>query len=456
MSVAYGNGEFLVEDGPFGTYTSPDGKEWTNHPPTGLDGRLSSPVRFLNGQFLAGGTSGIGKFLSVSADGRTWRIGVDFGGNTPVLDIAYGKGRYVVSRFNGQPAILSADLKTLSYSKVEDGAPVRGITYGKGVFIGVATGIYFTADGLAWTEALAPIGDTVSGDGFFGVAYGGGQFVAVGRRSAGLPGNFKGVLYTSIDGKQWVPVTLESEPLFGVIFGGGRFVAWGENSILISEDGVNWTTEGNPGGLGAFAYGTGRFIALGADRSVRTAVVCGRRFQDVATDHRYCDSVEELARRQILNGYPDGTFRPDAPVTRAEMAKMLVLTQGLKPEPDKPLPFSDTAGHWATRDGYLQAAVDAGMINGFPDGTFRPDDPVTRAQAAKMVVAMRGMKPEAGPSYSDITGSEWFAGWVAAARNADLIGAGGYRSLWAAERFQGDASANRGESATILDNLSNN
>jgi amidase len=165
--------------------------------------------------------------------------------------------------------------------------------------------------------------------------------------------------------------------------------------------------------------------------------------------------VEQLTARQIIAGYPEGTFRPDAAVTRAEAAKLLVLTLGLKPEPQARVSFTDSARHWAAQAGYLQAVAAAGIINGFPDGTFKPDALVTRGELTKMVAAAAGLKPVSGGGYSDIRSNDWFAGWAGAARGADLIGTGGYHALWGGAEFRGDSPASRGDAAILLDNLAN-
>ncbi|MDB4894160.1 MAG: hypothetical protein JWN15_422 [Firmicutes bacterium] len=450
LGVIYGKGQFLVTDRMAGTYTSSDAKAWTSHAPT----PWISPIKFLNGRFFGGGTTGNGKYLAVSDDGLAWRTGTDSWAMAPVADVAYGKGRYVMGLFNGVPTMISSDLKTMTYSQSPVIGPMRGVTYGKGLFVGAADGMYYSADGLTWTEAVPPLGAPASGDGFTDVVYGGGRFVAVGLTGMAT-GTVKGVLYTSTDGKRWAQAPIDATGLYGVAFGGGRFVAFGPKSIITSEDGEHWTAEANGSGAMTFAYGAGKFVAVAPDRTVMAAAVCGSRFPDVAAGHSACDAVEALSRQQILSGYPDGSFRPGTAVTRAELAKMLTLVRGLKPEPTSSLPFSDTAGHWAASSGYLQAAVTAGMINGFPDGTFRPNQPVTRAEAAKMVAAAAGLQPGAGAAYRDITGGDWFAGWVAAARGADLLGAGGYHSLWAEQDFRGNAAADRGEAATLLDNLGN-
>ncbi len=93
--------------------------------------------------------------------------------------------------------------------------------------------------------------------------------------------------------------------------------------------------------------------------------------------------AELMASKQVAKGLADGTFRPDDPVTRAQFASMLVRAMGL-PAAREPLGFSDvsTAG-WYHEE--LGAAVKAGIITGYDDGTFRPDDPVTREQVATML-----------------------------------------------------------------------
>lgn len=91
--------------------------------------------------------------------------------------------------------------------------------------------------------------------------------------------------------------------------------------------------------------------------------------------------VASTSAAGIIKGYPDGTFGPDRPVTRAELVTMVVRTLNLSPEGTPP--FRDSLAHWAER--YIAAAAKAGIIAGYPDGTFRPNAPVTRAEAAKIV-----------------------------------------------------------------------
>ncbi len=109
-------------------------------------------------------------------------------------------------------------------------------------------------------------------------------------------------------------------------------------------------------------------------------------FADVPPDHPFYQYVETAYWWGIITGYSDGTFRPDNPVTRAQVTKMLVLAmQWNVVRPTYPT-FADVPpDHWAY--GYIETAAGRGVIGGYSDGTFRPGNPVTRAQLSKMLAS---------------------------------------------------------------------
>jgi len=178
-------------------------------------------------------------------------------------------------------------------------------------------------------------------------------------------------------------------------------------------------------------------------------------FSDLPSTHPACAAVSVLVAKGIINGYEDGTFRPERAVTRAEFAKMYTLAVGIDPRPGDPLPFSDTTGHWANTMGFLAAAVADGAIVGFPDGTFRPDDLVTRAQGVKIVTAelvdtgSRAM----GPVPADVTADLWYYAYVAVGIDAGLMGARAHYPVFAEAAFAGDTPMTRAEAALLLANL---
>ena len=116
-------------------------------------------------------------------------------------------------------------------------------------------------------------------------------------------------------------------------------------------------------------------------------------FNDVS-DQGLQQELDILLGRDAISGFPDGGFHPDATVTRAEFVKMLVLSLGL-PLPETPGSdgFSDVgASAWYAP--YVDAAVSAGLVKGVTSQTFEPEASITRAQLAVMVVrAMNGYTP---------------------------------------------------------------
>lgn len=109
------------------------------------------------------------------------------------------------------------------------------------------------------------------------------------------------------------------------------------------------------------------------------------------SSHWAKESVMKLMEAGIISGYKDGTFQPDRTVTRAEFTVMLV--KALKLETRDGKEFADTGSHWAA-DGISIAAA-CGIISGYNDSTFGPDDPVTREQAA-VIMARAGRLDTAG------------------------------------------------------------
>jgi len=138
----------------------------------------------------------------------------------------------------------------------------------------------------------------------------------------------------------------------------------------------------------AFVIAFTMMLGLAASASV---------FPDVADDASYAEAVTILSSLNIMIGDDKGNFNPDNTITRAEVAAIVVRAKGLEAASNGAkgaTNFSDVkADHWAT--GYINLAAQSGIIAGFTDGTFRPEDPVTYEQATKMIVAALGYTPKA-------------------------------------------------------------
>ena len=142
-------------------------------------------------------------------------------------------------------------------------------------------------------------------------------------------------------------------------------------------------------------------------------------YTDVAEDDSRAEAIVAVTGYDIMFGYDDGTFRPEETLTRADAAAYVCRALGL----DEPSPavtaFSDVPQeHWAS--GCIDLAYQEGFVDGCGDGTFRPDDPINYEDAVKMVVAALGYGPEASAK------GGYRVGYLAvAAQNKITVSAGG-------------------------------
>ncbi|TEB08244.1 Cellulosome-anchoring protein precursor [Pelotomaculum schinkii] len=165
----------------------------------------------------------------------------------------------------------------------------------------------------------------------------------------------------------------------------------------------------------------GNTITITVDHFTLYAVMAKRAvaFADIA-GHWAQENIEKLVATGAVNGYPDDTFRPDSSITRAEFVTVLVKACKLEPQQGKI--FADTQEHWAKDS--ISTASFHGIIDGYSDEAFGPDDPVTREQAAVMVVkaAKLAAPLSNGTSFTDSAEiSGWATGAVAAAVQNGVI-----------------------------------
>ena len=159
---------------------------------------------------------------------------------------------------------------------------------------------------------------------------------------------------------------------------------------------------------------------------------------------KYESAVENLIEVGLVNGYPeDNTYRPNVVVTRAQMAKMMVVALGeegkVTSAATKKSTFTDIKnGHWAY--GYVNVAKDLGIINGYPDGRFGPDETVTYAEATTMAIRALGYDNEVGKS-TEI----WPNNYTSYAKKLDLYDGMG--------TFTANKGAARGDVAIVLWNM---
>ena len=155
--------------------------------------------------------------------------------------------------------------------------------------------------------------------------------------------------------------------------------------VLNKEDHFNYII-GTPEGLSLPTANVTRaevatiFFRLMTDDARAKFDSLDNNFSDVAKGKWYNRAISTLAKAGIIKGDPAGTYRPDDPITRAEMAAIIARFGDFK-EGGKT--FSDISGHWAQK--YIELAASNGWINGNPDGTFKPNNNITRAETVAMI-----------------------------------------------------------------------
>ena len=119
------------------------------------------------------------------------------------------------------------------------------------------------------------------------------------------------------------------------------------------------------------------------------------------------EHIEALVNMGVVSGYPDQSFRPDHSVTRGEFAKMITTAFTIIPERD--VRFTDVANHWARE--HILALAGAGIADGYHDGSFRPNNKITRAEAVSMLIRVLRLHDVKGysdtPSFVDVHQNHW-------------------------------------------------
>jgi len=173
-------------------------------------------------------------------------------------------------------------------------------------------------------------------------------------------------------------------------------------------------------------------------------------FVDVGENYWAKPYIDALTARGVLTGLPDGTFAPDRPLSRAELATQIANAFAMPPQDSFPS-FADLpADYWATET--IQAAVAMGFMSGYPDGEFRPTQNVSRLQVLVALAAGLSL-PETTVSQQQL---QQYADWqtippwarqpVGAALEAGIIRPGADTE----QRLRPNDPATRAEVATLI------
>lgn len=196
----------------------------------------------------------------------------------------------------------------------------------------------------------------------------------------------------------------------------------------------------------AVAVATGT-LAVGAPLYIKADEVKIPTFSDVKDieSHHFYDSVRSLASRGIVKGFADGTFKPNQSVTRGQIASVLAQTIGLDTKNVKNPGFKDlkvTDPHY----GSIAALVEAGIVKGYDDKTFKPGGSLTRAHIAKMISIGFNLEEAklTNSPFKDVKVEHWFADYVQALITNEIT------TGTTPTTFEPNAFVTRGQMASLI------
>jgi len=163
----------------------------------------------------------------------------------------------------------------------------------------------------------------------------------------------------------------------------------------------------------------GKLLEADRIRALRLIV-----YPDVPPDYWAADQISYIGTLGIIRGYPDGNFKPEGNITRAELATLLMRTRmsGDKNVPDSTMEiFSDVPlSHWALK--YVNLAAQTKVVKGYPDGNFKPNANVTRAEGLTMIARFAGVTEESyAVGFRDIARSHWASSIIAGSLKEGML-----------------------------------
>lgn len=158
------------------------------------------------------------------------------------------------------------------------------------------------------------------------------------------------------------------------------------------------------------------------DSEYRSSIFTDKEsFYDVRSSRWSVKYIATLSNGNIIKGYPDGSFKPGNPITRAELATIASMFDNLTLQDSI---FNDVKGHWAEK--YINYAAEKGWVKGYPDGSFKPDQYITRAEFVTLVNSVLDRKIQKSHIlneaniYPDLSENMWYYEDIIEATNSHL------------------------------------
>lgn len=154
--------------------------------------------------------------------------------------------------------------------------------------------------------------------------------------------------------------------------------------------------------------------------------------------------IRHLHSAGVIKGRPDGSFQPDSSITRAEFVTIIVRALGLTDESEGQTAFADTGSHWAKKE--IAIAAKYGFVSGFPDKTFKPDNPVTVGQVSKVISKAFTFKTYKNGIYDKLKKGAWYSEYVKYMFDTGILKT--TDSIY--QRFNEDSSISRANTAIMI------
>lgn len=224
------------------------------------------------------------------------------------------------------------------------------------------------------------------------------------------------------------------------------------NPINFNTNNVKWTVQGNIGKMEGSRFiatkaGKGKVIAEyeGAKTEVNVEVQAeGSSFPDVKSSFWAYDAIKNLNTRGLINGYPDGTFKPQNTITRAEAA--VIIAGALDLKKTKNPTFSDVKSTSFAFDA-IAAVAEKGIITGRTAGKFTPEGHLTRAEMATILKRAYNLSGTTATKFKDVPSSHW------ASKDINILIANNLIEGYKDGTFKPERSISRAEFATLLDRI---
>jgi uncharacterized protein YkwD len=146
-------------------------------------------------------------------------------------------------------------------------------------------------------------------------------------------------------------------------------------------------------------------------------------FSDLPDTNRNAPAIEYLTEVGVINGYPDGSFKPDNTVNRVEFLKLVLISSEIPTDVETVTPFPDVNNsEWYAK--YVRKAYSEGWIEGYPDGTFKPEQSINKVEALKIIGEVQEWDLPTEITelpFEDTPVTEWFTPYIAYAKDKNFL-----------------------------------